>query len=101
MQGVLCIPDGDRGMTTTVLLPLDGSDKDERAIPVAAALADIAGGDLHIIRVLDTPIDSLSPRARTMGVVDAALEIRGDVERSVRGIADRLVADTEIGRAHV
>jgi len=81
-------------MTTTVLLPLDGSDKDERAIPVAAALADIAGGDLHIIRVLDTPIDSLSPRARTMGVVDAALEIRGDMERSVRGVADRLTADT-------
>ena len=81
-------------MTTTVLLPLDGSDKDERAIPVAAALADLAGGDLHVIRVLDTPIDSLSPRARTMGVLDAAREIRSDMERSVRGVADRLIADT-------
>src|SRR5688572_32697160 len=81
-------------MTTTVLVPLDGSDKDERALPTAAALASIAGGDLHLIRVLDTPVDSLSPRARTMGVTDAALEIRAKMQRSVDGLADRLTADT-------
>jgi nucleotide-binding universal stress UspA family protein len=79
---------------TNVLVPLDGSEKDQRAIPAAAAFADLAGGDLRLIRVLDTPIDSLPPRARTMGVADAALEMRGDIERSVRGIADRLIADT-------
>ena len=79
---------------SNVLVPLDGSDKDERAIPAAAAFADLAGGDLRLIRVLDTPVDSLSPRARTLGVPDAAIEIRGDMERSVRGIADRLIADT-------
>jgi nucleotide-binding universal stress UspA family protein len=81
-------------MTTTVLVPLDGSDKDERALPAAAALADLADGDLHLIRVLDTPVDSLSPRGRTLGVADAAREIRSDMEQSVRGIADRLMADT-------
>jgi nucleotide-binding universal stress UspA family protein len=79
---------------SNVLVPLDGSDKDERAIPAAAAFADLAGGDLRLIRVLDTPVDSLSPRARTMGVTDAALELRGDMEQSVRGIADRLIADS-------
>jgi nucleotide-binding universal stress UspA family protein len=79
---------------SNVLVPLDGSDKDKRAIPAAAAFADLAGGDLRLIRVLDTPIESLSPRARTMGVTDAALELRSDMERSVRGIADRLIADT-------
>jgi nucleotide-binding universal stress UspA family protein len=79
---------------SNVLVPLDGSDKDERAIPAAAAFADLAGGDLRLIRVLDTPVDSLSPRARSMGVTDAALELRGDMEQTVRGIADRLIADT-------
>jgi nucleotide-binding universal stress UspA family protein len=79
---------------SNVLVPLDGSGKDERAIPAAAAFADLAGGDLRLIRVLDTPVESLSPRARTMGVMDAALELRGDMERSVRGVADRLIADT-------
>jgi len=85
---------GESKMTTTVLVPLDGSDKDERALPAAAAVADLAGGELHLIRVLDTPIDGLSPRARTMGVLDAAREIRTDMERSVQGLADRLTADT-------
>jgi nucleotide-binding universal stress UspA family protein len=79
---------------SNVLVPLDGSDKDERAIPAAAAFADLVGGDLRLIRVLDTPVESLSPRARTMGVKDAALEIRDEMERSVRGIAERLIADT-------
>jgi nucleotide-binding universal stress UspA family protein len=79
---------------SNVLVPLDGSDKDERAIPAAAAFADLAGGDLRLIRVFDTPVDSLAPRARRMGVTDAALELRSDMERSVRGIADRLIADT-------
>jgi nucleotide-binding universal stress UspA family protein len=79
---------------SNVLVPLDGSGKDERAIPAAAAFADLAGGDLRLIRVLDTPVESLSPRARTMGVADAAIQLRGDMERSVRGIADRLIADT-------
>jgi nucleotide-binding universal stress UspA family protein len=79
---------------SNVLVPLDGSDKDERAVPAAAAFADLAGGDLRLIRVFDTPVESLSPRARKMGVQDAALELRSDMERSVRGIADRLIADT-------
>lgn len=79
---------------TNVLVPLDGSDKDERAIPAAAAFADLGGGDLRLIRVLDTPIERLPPRAHAMGVTDAAVGIRADMERSVRGIADRLIADT-------
>jgi nucleotide-binding universal stress UspA family protein len=79
---------------SNVLVPLDGSEKDQRAIPAAAAFADLVGGDLRLIRVLDTPVESLSPRARSMGVTDAALELRGDMEQSVRGIADQLIADT-------
>src|SRR5688572_30443226 len=81
-------------MTTTVLVPLDGSDKDDRALPAAAAVADLAGGDLHLIRVLDTPPESLSPHAGNLGVADVVRDLRSDVERSVRGIADRLTVDT-------
>jgi nucleotide-binding universal stress UspA family protein len=77
-----------------VLVPLDGSEKDERAIPAAAAIADQVEADIRLIRVLDLPIDGLSPRARVMGGADAAIEMRGDIERSVRGIADRIIADT-------
>jgi nucleotide-binding universal stress UspA family protein len=79
---------------SSVLVPLDGSDKDQHAISAAAAFADLADGDLRLVRVLDTPIESLSPRAQTMGGRNAAIELRGDMERSVRRIADRLIADT-------
>lgn len=81
-------------MRTTVLVPLDGSDKDERVLPTAAALADLAGGDLHLIRVLDISIESLSPRAVTMGALDAAREQRREMEQSLKGFADRLTTDT-------
>jgi nucleotide-binding universal stress UspA family protein len=81
----------------SVLVPLDGSDKDERALLAAAAFADLARADLRLIRVFETPVDSLSPRARTMGVKDAAVELRAEIERSVRDLADRIIADT--GRA--
>src|SRR5215217_1023137 len=73
---------------SNVLVPLDGSEKDERAIPAAAAFADLVGGDLRLIRVLDMPMDGLSPHARIMGGADTAVEMRGDIERSVRAIAD-------------
>jgi nucleotide-binding universal stress UspA family protein len=81
-------------MTPNVLVPLDGSDKDERAIPAAAAVADLAGGDVHLIRVLDTPVESLSSRARTFGLAETVRQTRLEMERNLQGTADRLTADT-------
>jgi nucleotide-binding universal stress UspA family protein len=43
-----------------VLVPLDGSDKDQRVVPAAAAFADLADGDIHVIRVLDIARESLT-----------------------------------------
>jgi nucleotide-binding universal stress UspA family protein len=81
-------------MTTTVLVPLDGSDKDERALPAAAALADLTDGALHVIRVLEPSDKTLVPRAQALGIPDVLYEERADMERSVRGSAERLAADT-------
>ena len=81
-------------MTSTVLVPLDGSEKDQTTIPAAEAVAELAGDDLHLIRVFDTPVGPLSARAEPFGVADAARELRDDLERSVQGAADRVVADT-------
>jgi nucleotide-binding universal stress UspA family protein len=81
-------------MTTTVLVPLDGSDKDQRALPAAAAIADLTDGALHLIRVLEPPDATLVPRARALGIPDVMHEERVDTERSVRGTADRLAAVT-------
>jgi nucleotide-binding universal stress UspA family protein len=81
---------------SNILVPLDGSFKDERALPAAVAFADLARADLRLIRVL-TPVATGSSRPDPLGVEAAAAEAREDVERSVRSIAGRLIADT--GRA--
>jgi nucleotide-binding universal stress UspA family protein len=79
-------------MTTTVLVPLDGSEKDERALPAAAALADLTDGALHLIRVLEPPDRTLLPRAEALGIPDVMHEEREVMEEQVRGTADRLAA---------
>jgi nucleotide-binding universal stress UspA family protein len=81
-------------MTTHVLVPLDGSDKDERALTAASAMAELTESELHLIHVLNPPIATLSHRARTMGVLDAARERQTDMERSLHEWTDRLTANT-------
>ena len=81
-------------MTTTVLVPLDGSDKDERALPAAAAVAALTDGALHLIRVFEPPDDTVVPRAEALGVRDVVHDEREATERTVRGTADALAADT-------
>jgi nucleotide-binding universal stress UspA family protein len=49
------------GMPPPIVVPLDGSEKDARALAVAAAVADLAGAALHFVRVVDP---AAGPRAR-------------------------------------
>jgi nucleotide-binding universal stress UspA family protein len=81
-------------MTNTVLVPLDGSEKDQTTIPAAEAVAELAGADLHLIRVFDTPVAPLTAGASHVGTAGAGVEMRGEVEQSVQGAAERLIADT-------
>lgn len=41
-------------MYKRILVPLDGSGRAERALPIAARIARSGGGSLHLLRVLDT-----------------------------------------------
>jgi nucleotide-binding universal stress UspA family protein len=79
-------------MTRKVLVTTDGSDKDDCAISVAAALVELADAESRVIRVFPTPISTLSERAGTLGVVSAAREIRDDAVASVEDDAARLRA---------
>jgi hypothetical protein len=80
-------------MSNPVMVSLDGSQKDARAPAAAAALADLAGARLHLVRVFDTPPESLSARAGALGVVAAAGELREAMRRTLAGTADGLAAD--------
>jgi nucleotide-binding universal stress UspA family protein len=77
-------------MTSTVLVPLDGSDKDARALPVAAAIAELADASVRVVRVFDTPIESLSAKAGPLGVLRAARDNRDGVVSAVRAAADHV-----------
>ena len=69
-------------MPPTVLVPLDGSDKDARALAVAVDFAHVADAALHLVRVLD-PLAGGAPSAPTQS--------RSAVERGLREAAEHLI----------
>ena len=98
-------------MTSTVLVALDGSDKDSRALPVAAAIAELAGANVRVVRVIDTPIGSVAATADPFGISVAARTVRAtaesglrDAARSVDELIDRpttweIIVDTDVAAA--
>lgn len=80
----------DAVATSTILVTVDGSDKDERALAVAAALAELADANIRVVQVFQTPIDTLAPRAAALGVVDAAHTVRADIVETLRQGAEHL-----------
>jgi nucleotide-binding universal stress UspA family protein len=82
----------DTSSKPTIVVTVDGSDKDERALAVAASLAELADAAVRVVRVFSTPIDGLAPRAAPLGVVDAARTVRADVATAVRQRAEQLAA---------
>jgi nucleotide-binding universal stress UspA family protein len=81
-------------MATIVLVPLDDSDKDPRALQAAAAVAELSGGSIRLLRVLDTPVDNISARGERLGVVDAAKHAKSTLEDNVDRAAAQLAQQT-------
>src|SRR5258708_27660758 len=48
--------DGSKTTFRRILVPLDGSERAERALPVAARLARFSGGSITLLRILASPI---------------------------------------------
>ena len=66
-------------MAAMVLVPLDGSDKDERAFPIAVNFAYLADAELHLTRVASDSNRELAERS----LRDAAERMRADVQRPI------------------
>lgn len=77
-------------MTLKILVTVDGSDKDERAIAVAAALAELADATVRVLRVFKSPIPPSSLHAGTPAVLDAVRDLREDAIKELRTTAARL-----------
>ena len=77
-------------MAATILVPLDGTDKDDRALAIAAAFARLADGALHLIRVCEAPDGRPAAEAPASGHDGAARPDEDAAERSIRAAADWL-----------
>ena len=74
-----------------ILLSLDGSEKDERALQVADAFAELAAGDIHLVRVLTVPATQTSAGMAILGLTAPTRnEVRSDAERGLRRAAEGL-----------
>jgi nucleotide-binding universal stress UspA family protein len=104
-------------MFQRILVPLDGSARAERAVPLAARLARHSGGSVLLLRVLTHPLDAvasfLHPPEETEQVVEAAhTQAVSYLEQVVRSdalsglgtalqVADSLPAQTILSAAHL
>ena len=77
-------------MGDPIVVALDGSEKDDRALVLAAALADLSGADLHLVRVLSPPSRGVASQAELLGVDVSAVTGRREVERLVAEIRAHL-----------
>jgi nucleotide-binding universal stress UspA family protein len=83
------------GMADQVILALDGSAKDERALAVAEAVSELTGAALHLVRVIGTPGKKLSAESEVLGVEEARVTGRREVELELTGAAARVTNDTQ------
>src|SRR4051812_37576635 len=96
-------------MTSTILVPVDGSDKDARALAVAADLAELADASLILARVRNPQSESgpHEPRSAMLQAMRARAEVPGrpvprgltcevldgdDVPNALLGLAERVNA---------
>src|SRR5262245_1317576 len=77
-------------MSFTVLLALDGSDKDERGVAGAAALAELAGASIHIVRVAAADYDRLSALTEVLVTMSEEVESQRAIERELETDAAEL-----------
>jgi nucleotide-binding universal stress UspA family protein len=74
-----------------VMVALDGSDKDERAIAVATAIARLSEGSVHLVGVVMDPWDVVEPSRQAPNMVATD---RGEVDARLAELAARLSTST-------
>jgi len=62
-------------MFKRILVPLDGSTRAERALPVAARIARATGGSLLLVQVVNPPIDYSGGQGLSPMMTEQAIEM--------------------------
>ncbi len=79
-------------MFQKILVPLDGSDRAEQAIPVAAKIARSTGASLVLLRVVTAPIDFAWYSMESPGMMQAALD--ADIDKAKTYLAGLIASET-------
>lgn len=77
---------------TSILVPVDGTEKDGRALSVAVDIAGLGGAGVHLLRVVASPVQQLGAIG-PLAVLDAAHPVRADLEREMQQAADSIRAE--------
>lgn len=85
--------EGSKTLFRRILVPLDGSERAERALPVAARLAQFSGGSVILLRVVASPIELT--RQSTDPSLRASLD--ADTARAADYLARLAASDTLAG----
>ena len=80
-------------MSNEVMVALDGSKKEGRALSVARALARLSDATLHLVRVVKPPPARVSMQAELVGVTPDDAVGRYEAEEQIASTARRLTAD--------
>lgn len=81
-------------MPTLITVPLDGSEKDARALAVADAVAGLSDADLELVRVVKPPSQRLAAQSELLGLDAAAVTGRHDVEQQLTEAAAGVASAT-------
>jgi nucleotide-binding universal stress UspA family protein len=80
----------------TIMVSLDGTTKDDIAIPVAAAIADHSGLDIHLVHVIDALTRRAAAHAALLGLDEGDVTGRRAAEARITELATSLA--TQSGR---
>jgi len=101
-------------MFRSILVPLDGSDLAEQALPLAVSIAERAGAELTLLQVVPLPKDPLALEGTWLSVDEQLELLQGNAREYLKDVARRLQAaasgeprgltpkrDTSVGEAAV
>lgn len=83
-------------MLTSLMVPLDGSDFAENALPLAVSLARVKNAPIHLVHVHPTPIPDhflVGAHIEGMDLAQFEAQARQNGEEYLEGVAERLRAD--------
>ncbi|HCI79355.1 MAG TPA: hypothetical protein DHW02_06680, partial [Ktedonobacter sp.] len=84
-------------MFQRILVPLDGSERAERSIPVAVHMARTASGSIILVRIIETPVEYWSSLAQIPSATLVETAIEAEIDEAERYLAAVAASPAMVG----